>query len=74
VIISGWNLVYTRVKATVNSDWLTQTTNIKLVIDIVMKEIEKGTYKYLGMNEGYDIQHAIMKEKIRIDKVGYRSQ
>jgi hypothetical protein len=44
-------------KATFKSGRLTQTTNIDLDIDTVIKGIEKeGTYKYLGVNEGDDIQ------------------
>ena len=53
-------------KATFKSGRLTQTTNIDLDIDTVIKEIDQeGTYKYLGVNEGDGIQHATMKEKIR---------
>ncbi len=45
---------------------LTHTTSIVVDIDTAIKDIEqKGTYKYLGANEGDGNQHATMMEKIR---------
>ncbi len=56
------------VKATFKRGRLTQTTNIDLDIDNNrnIKDIEQeGTCKYLGVNEGDDIQHPTVMEKIR---------
>jgi outer membrane protein assembly factor BamA len=44
----------------------TQTTNVDIDNDTVIKDIDQEcAYKYLGVNEGDGIQHAILKEKIR---------
>ena len=44
---------------------MTKTSNIVLNQDTAIKELDQeGTYKYLGINEGDDIQHSKMKEKI----------
>ena len=53
-------------KATFIKGKLTKTSNIVLNQDTAIKELDqKGTYKYLGINEGDGIQHSKMKEKIR---------
>ena len=53
-------------RATFNRGQLTKTTSINLDINTVIKEVEQeGTYKYRGVNEGDDIQHSSMKEKIQ---------
>ena len=53
-------------KATFKRGKLTSTEDIDLDINIKIKDLgQDGTYKYLGVNEGADIQHSFMKEKIR---------
>jgi len=45
---------------------LTKTTAITLDIDTTIRELDLDeTYKYLGVNEGNGINHAVMKEKVR---------
>ena len=45
---------------------LTKTSNIVLNQDTTIKDLDlKGTYKYLGINEGDGIQHSKLKEHIR---------
>ena len=40
--------------------------NIQIELDTTIQELEQeGKYKYLGVNEGYGIQHAKIKGKIR---------
>ena len=54
-------------KATFFKGKLPNTSNIVLNQDTAIKELDQeGTYKYLGIiNQGDDIQHSKMKEKIR---------
>ena len=52
-------------KATFCSGKLFEKTNLKLNLDIIIKELEqKDVYKYLRVNGGHDIQHISMKKKI----------
>jgi hypothetical protein len=53
-------------KATFKRGKLTQTSNVELNIDTVIKELDQEeTYKYLGIDEIDGIQHSKIKEKIR---------
>ena len=53
-------------KATFKRGKLTNTENITLNLDTVIKDLEQDTtYNYLGINEGDGIEHSKMKEKIR---------
>jgi len=53
-------------KATFKRGKLTQTSDLQLDINTVIKELDhENAYKYLGVNEGNGIQHSKMKEKIR---------
>ena len=53
-------------KATFKRGKLTNTTDLELDVNTVIKELDQeGTYKYLGVNEGDGLQHSSMKEKIR---------
>ena len=54
-------------KVTFNKGKLTETASIKLDINSTIKELEQEeSYRYLGINETDDIQHAQVKEEIRI--------
>ena len=58
-------------KATFLNGRLEKSTSIKLNNSTKMKELEQEEfYKYLGVNESNEIQHATMKEKTR--KACYR--
>ena len=64
-MISKWSLDKCA-KATFKRGKLTNTTDLELVVNTVIKELDQeGTYKYLGVNEGDGLQHSSMKEKIR---------
>ena len=53
-------------KATFKHGRLTNTTDLELDVNTVIKELDQeGTYKYLGVSEGDGLQHSSMKEKIR---------
>ena len=54
-------------KATFIHGKLTKSSAISLDIDTQIRNLDpEDTYKYLGVNEGNGIQHAAMKEKIRM--------
>ena len=60
-----------RAKATFIRGRLTSTSDIILNEDTSIRESDQEeTYKYLGIDEGDEMQHAKMKEKIR--KKSYR--
>ena len=45
---------------------LSYTSGIKLNDGTIIRELEQEeVYKYLGVNEGSEIKHAMMKEKLR---------
>ena len=50
-------------KTTFKEGKLTTTENIQIDVDTTIHDLEQGTYKYLGVNEGAGIQHAKMKEE-----------
>ena len=53
-------------KATFRKGKLTTSENIQIDINTTIKQLNpEDSYKYLGINEGDGIQHAMMKEKIR---------
>ena len=53
-------------KATFKKGKLTRAENIELDVTTTIQDLDQEeTYKYLGVNEGNGIQHAMMKEKIR---------
>eukprot|EP00795_Rhopilema_esculentum_P006461 gene6461-11909_t len=53
-------------KATFKRRKLAETSSIKIDENTNIEELDqKGTYKYLGIDEGDGIQHSAMKEKIR---------
>ena len=53
-------------KASFKKGKLSYTSGIKLSDGTIIRELEQEeVYKYLGVNEGSEIKHAMMKEKLR---------
>ena len=53
-------------KASFKKGKLSYTSGIKLNDGTIIRELEpKEVYKYLAVNEGSEMKHAMMKEKLR---------
>ena len=53
-------------KATFKRGRLADSSNIELDVNTIIQNLgQEGTYKYLGVSEGDQVQHSQMKEKIR---------
>ena len=53
-------------KASFKKGKLSYTSGIKLNDETIIRELEQEeVYKYLGVNEGSEMKHAMMKEKLR---------